>query len=433
MNIDYNRIGYTDINQRIAESDRTKYRLYIDRIYKDSEKGTPYQKDVVSKIFYVRNQGGFRFPAPTGDKTRPIYSYCVLASTGREVYWKDEADERFGVYVYYGDQNRPGFDILDTALRGNKLLSDVFGYAASNSEQDRKLVPPIFAFQKVGSTSDVVFKGLLVPGVDGMPTEDWLVAFYTKLHRSNISFLNFKAFFTILDTSDGSEKEPNNCGISFAWLTDIENGHAYDSEYAPKAWKKYIDGGARKAIKPFVSVEPYPAKELQLPATEEGQKMLSYIHDYFIGIDNGYSFEPFATKIVRMMFPAITEIETTRSYDDGGVDSVGRYQVFKSSENTIKLDFYVQSKCYAMNHGVDTKDTSRLISRIKGRDFGLMFVTSYVCKQAYDEIIHDKHPVGFITGGDIINFLVQKLQIRDTEELKIWLDKEFPKSMYKKN
>ncbi|MCH3909520.1 MAG: restriction endonuclease [Bacilli bacterium] len=430
MENDYGDIGTTDINKRIENQDREKYRLYIDRIYKDSKDGTPYQKDVVSKIFHVRNQGGFRFPAPKGEKEKPVYAYCVLASTGREIYWKDEADERFGVYVYYGDQNKPGFDILDTALRGNKLLSDVFGYASSNFAEDRKLVPPIFAFQKVGSTSDVIFKGLLVPGVDGMPTEDWLVAFYTKLHRSNISFLNFKALFTILDTSDGSEAEPNNCGISFAWLTDIENGNAYDSKFAPKAWRKYIDSGVRKAIKPFVPAEPYPSKELQLPMTEEGKKMLCYIHDYFIQIDNGYSFEPFATRIVKMMFPAITDIETTRSYDDGGVDSIGKYQVFKSSENTIKLDFYVQSKCYAMNHGVDTKDTSRLISRIKTRDFGLMFVTSYICKQAYDEIIKDKHPVGFITGGDIIYFLIQKLQIRDTEELKIWLSKEFPRSMY---
>ena len=76
---------------------------------------------------------------------------------------------------------------------------------------------------------------------------------------------------------------------------------------------------------------------------------------------------------------------------------------------------------------MDTKDTARLMARIKGKDFGIMFTTSYIAKQAYNEIIKDRHPVGFVTGGDIIDFLIKKLQIRDCSELKEWLEREFPK------
>ncbi len=426
MKTDY---GYSVINTRISDEERAGKHLYLDRVYKSEIKGTPYQKDIVSKIFKVRNQGGFRFPAPTGED-KNIYSYCVLASSGRELYWKDEADEHFGAFVYFGDQNRPGFDILDTALRGNKLLADVFNRALVNTKEERKKIPPIFVFQKHGSGSDVIFKGLLVPGLDGMVPEDWLTAFYTKIHRSDVSFLNFKAYFTILDTTEGSEAEPNSSGISLEWLTDIENGQAYESRFAPKAWKKYIDSGVRKAIKPFVHAEPYPSREQQMPFTEEGKKMLTYLHQYFINIDGGFSFEHFAIKTLRSMYPQITMLEATRKYDDGGVDGIGKYQVFKSVENSIQLDFYVQAKCYGARNSVNTKDTSRLISRIKGRDFGILFTTSYIAKQAYEEIIEDKHPIGFVTGGDIISHLIKRMQIRDLEELKDYLSREYPASSF---
>ena len=420
-----NEFGEIEINQKIDGEERKTFSLLLDRIYKSGIKGTPLQKDIVSKIFRVRNQGGIRFPAPEVVGGKRSYQYCVLCSTGREMYWKDESDEHFGAYVYFGDQNRPGCDILDTSLKGNRFLADVFNYAAG-SDSERRMVPPVFAFQKVGSGSDVVFKGLLVPGIDTMPPEDWLVAFYTKLHRRSASFLNFKSYFTILDTSDGCPAEPNQSGISFQWLTDIENGKTLESVYCPKAFKRYVLLGQRKAIKPFVHTEPYPDKSQQLPNSEEGMAMLDYLQKHFISIDGGFSFEHFAVKILQMMYPSIVDRHVTRKYDDGGIDAIGRYQVFKSEQNAICLDFYVQAKCYRTTNSVDTKDTARLISRIKGKDFGIMFTTSYIARQAYNEIIEDKHPIGFVTGGDIIQFLSKRLQIRDKAELAEWLEREFP-------
>ena len=48
---------------------------------------------------------------------------------------------------------------------------------------------------------------------------------------------------------------------------------------------------------------------------------------------------------------------------------------------------------------------SRLTSRLRYRDLGFFVTTSYVGKQAYDEIRSDLHPVVVLSGGDIVREL----------------------------
>lgn len=48
---------------------------------------------------------------------------------------------------------------------------------------------------------------------------------------------------------------------------------------------------------------------------------------------------------------------------------------------------------------------SRLISRIRYRQFGVMITTSYVHKQAYQEVIEDGHPILIISATDIAQTL----------------------------
>ena len=50
---------------------------------------------------------------------------------------------------------------------------------------------------------------------------------------------------------------------------------------------------------------------------------------------------------------------------------------------------------------------SRLISRIRYRQFGIMVTTSYVHKQAYEEVIEDQHPILIISASDIARILRQ--------------------------
>ena len=48
---------------------------------------------------------------------------------------------------------------------------------------------------------------------------------------------------------------------------------------------------------------------------------------------------------------------------------------------------------------------SRLISRIRYRQFGVLMTTSYVDKQAYQEVVKDGHPILVVTATDIARIL----------------------------
>lgn len=150
----------------------------------------------------------------------------------------------------------------------------------------------------------------------------------------------------------------------------------------------------------------------------------SIIIDCEVRID-GYSFEKFAADIIMYMDDAVASIDTTRPFKDGGFDAEGRYKIFKNVDNSIYVDFYVQAKCYAADNAVRVPDTARLISRIKDRQFGIMITTSYVADQAYKEVIDDGHPIVFINGRDIIEFVFNELEIRSDSDLSKWLKNNY--------
>ncbi|MGU3269043.1 restriction endonuclease [Pseudomonas paraeruginosa] len=52
------------------------------------------------------------------------------------------------------------------------------------------------------------------------------------------------------------------------------------------------------------------------------------------------------------------------------------------------------------------KEVSRLISRIRHRQFGVSVTTSIVARQAYEEVREDRHPIVFIAGRDISEILI---------------------------
>jgi hypothetical protein len=73
------------------------------------------------------------------------------------------------------------------------------------------------------------------------------------------------------------------------------------------------------------------------------------------------------------------------------------------------------------------KETSRLISRLRYRQFGIFVTTSYVSLQAYKEIKEDGHPVLIISSGDIARLLVDN-GYGTTEDVQQWLVARFPKA-----
>lgn len=412
--------NYTfDIFKKITKSDRHKYSLFIDAIYRADPSKPNLSAEVLSKLLGVKNQGGFRYLGKTASP-----NLVVLFTSGDDLYWRDEIDGSLGLLLYYGDNKTPGTDLHKTKLHDNEILRYIFRLAASTSIEDRKRLPVILVFKKANNTRDVKFLGLAVPGIKGRPQKEWLTAVWGS-NRNGDRFQNYKSYFTILDTSSGSAAADGH-GINLEWINDIEQGKAFESPYAPKEWIKYV---LLKNYSPLTAKteKNIKTKEEQLPLENKKQMvMLKVLHDYFIDKDGGYSFETFAAQLIRYMDYAISDdVNVTRPYKDGGFDAEGKYQIFKKAGNSVYVDFYLQAKCYGSDNSVGVKDTSRLISRIKNRQFGIMFTTSYVVKQAYEEILSDNHPIVIISGRNIIDFINNELEINTIDELLKWLKKNY--------
>lgn len=410
--------NYTfDVFEKITKQDRINHSLYVDAIYRADPNKSNFSSEVLSKLIGVKNQGGFRYLGKT-EHPRLV----ILFTSGEDVYWRDELDGTLGLLLYYGDNKTPGTDLHKTKLHGNEILRHIYNIVSSNDLSKRKELPVIFVFKKANNTRDVKFLGLAVPGIKGKPQKDWLTAVW-GCNKEGDRFQNYKAYFTILDTSSGSEATTGQ-GINLAWLNDIEKGNAFESLFAPKEWIKYIQG---KNYTPLTAkAEKFSkTKDEQLPLDTVKIQLLNALHNYFIEKDKGYSFEKFAADMVAYMDDCIVDVNVTRPYKDGGFDAEGKYKIFPKADNAVYVDFYLQAKCYSSSNAVTVSDTSRLISRIKNRQFGIMFTTSYIAKQAYDELLSDGHPIVIICGKIIIDYIYNELEIRSVEELRGWLNQNY--------
>lgn len=125
-----------------------------------------------------------------------------------------------------------------------------------------------------------------------------------------------------------------------------------------------------------------------------------------------------------MMDPNISIEMVTRPSVDGGRDAIGTYRI-GPIEDRISLDFALEAKCYGPDNGVGVKALSRLISRLRHRQFGILVTTSYLGLQAYEELRTDRHPVIVIAGVDIAGILI-KAGLGSSEAVRQWLMAQFP-------
>ena len=102
---------------------------------------------------------------------------------------------------------------------------------------------------------------------------------------------------------------------------------------------------------------------------------------------------------------------------DGSRDAIGTYR--GPLADRISLDFVLVVKCYAPENGAGLKELSRLISRLRRREFGALVTTSYLGHQAYQELRSDQHPVIVVAGADITAILV-KAGIGTPEAVGLW-------------
>lgn len=365
--------------------------LIVDAIY-EGKAGGHLSGEALSKLLPgTGNLGGFRASGRGDDK-----KFVVLYTSGEDPDWPDRLDNSTGQFVYYGDNKTPGHELHETDRGGNRILRNVFDHLhASAPSRDR--VPPFFIFQKYPTTTSarsVQFKGLAVPGFTGLPATADLVAVWktTKGQR----FQNYQATFTVLDT-------PN---ISRAWLDDLAIGSSLTAN-APEAWKEWVERGTYRALT-AESTTVIRDAAAQLPDTAAKTSILDTVWQHFK--DAPRAFEAFAARIFQMHDQRVIIDEITRASVDGGRDAIGKY-LLGLSDDPVYAEFSLEAKCYRppLNgqtaNTVGVKEVSRLISRIRHRQFGVLVTTSVIGRQAYEEVREDRHPIIFISGKDIADIL----------------------------
>jgi Restriction endonuclease len=160
----------------------------------------------------------------------------------------------------------------------------------------------------------------------------------------------------------------------------------------------------------------------QLPATREGREVLRVIYEYFRS--NPIGFEACAARLWQMQAPRVSRYDLTRPSRDGGRDAIGFYTLGPGNDS-IELDFALEAKCYSPTTPVGVEAQSRLISRIRPRQFGVLVTTSYVAEQAYQELRDDEHPVVVLVGRDLVEILADH-QLGTPNAVLTWLEREFP-------
>jgi len=241
-----------------------------------------------------------------------------------------------------------------------------------------------------------------VPGAEGLTSNDDLVAVWRQ--RQGKRFQNYRAKLTILDAGR----------ISRHWLNDIKQRNLL-SESCPIAWKAWVQNGIYRPLKAPRVLE-HRKKEEQLPAVED-RPIIEAIKLHFQGDE--VRFESCAAKIAELMLPRIVSLDITRPSRDGGRDGIGKYQL-GDGPSAVLVDFALEAKCYGWNSSVGVEDLSRLISRLRHRQFGVLVTTSIVADQAYKEIKDDQHPIIIICAADIVR-LLKSAGVSSIADLTSWL------------
>lgn len=372
--------------------------LYLDAIYRGGNEGN-VKDDPLSKLLSCGNLGGFRKKLKMNNYNDSKYAFLIIYSDFSQKEWNDSIDYETGTVVYYGDNRIPGKGIDET--EGNQILKKIY---EDLDLGDRKNIPPIFLFTKGSSGRDVIFRGLVVPGLEDKVkhSENLVARWYMK---ENKRFQNYEAKLTILD----------EVKVSRRWINDLINGNLI-TENTPKNYKLWVEAGNYAVLKVKENIK-YRTKKQQLPSTAQDKILIKTLYDYF---SDPTEFEWCAAELFKLMCNNDIQYNLTRTCRDGGRDLIGIYRI-GLVDNHINVEFALEAKRYNENNSVGVKETSRLISRLRHRQFGVLITTSYLHEQAYKEILEDGHPIIVVSAIDIVNILRQN-RINSKDKLINWLD-----------
>lgn len=386
-------------------------RLVLDAIYESSNDGQLAGEPISKLLPGSGNMGGFRFSGRRANK-----NWVVLFTTGEDKDWPDTLDLNTGQFEYYGDNRTPGHELRETSKGGNKELRRTFECLHS-ATKTRSNITPFFIFKKhptANGSRSVQFNGLAVPGFPGLSQTEDLVAVWKTARGQR--FQNYRSIFTVLDVPV----------VFRAWLNDLVAGNPI-TENTPTAWREWVSTGKYLPLmaEPTTIVRTI---EEQTCDTSLKASILSTVWRHFESAPT--AFEAFAAHVFQLTDRRVIIDEITRGVIDGGRDAYGRY-VLGMSDDPVYAVFSLEAKCYRppieghRPNSVGVKEVSRLISRIRHRQFGVLVTTSVIARQAYQEVREDRHQIIFICGRDIAEILI-KSGYNTTENVQKLLNDEFP-------
>jgi AspBHI-like restriction endonuclease/restriction endonuclease len=379
--------------------------LHVDRQYEGGASGN-VGDDPLQRLLPVGNQGGIRYK---GSVQKDDVRLVVLYTSGEDPDWPDRLDPFTGTMTYFGDNKRPGKDLHDTQRRGNQLLRKIFDRAHSGPAE-RALVPPVLVFSKGERGRDVLFWGLAAPGSSAIAAGDDLVAVWRAVKGER--FQNYRATFTVLDEA----------ATPRMWIDEVISGVPLGPA-CPPGWRLWAEKGI---YRPLVSERlDVRSRAEQTPTTEAGRRIIDRLHRYFsVDLGDPTRFEQCAVDLWRMIAPATGDVDVTRPWRDGGRDAVGNYHLGPNLD-PLAVEFALEAKCYGPDNSVGVGDMSRLISRLRYRQFGVFVTTSHFNKQVYREVRQDRHPVVLVCGRDIVDVLRSQGVTAEAEVLR-WLRDRYP-------
>jgi Restriction endonuclease AspBHI N-terminal len=308
--------------------------LVVDATYESEATRKNVGSEPLGPLTGTGNQGGFRF---SGRVSHP--NLVVLYTTMSEPNWPDSIDEESGLFVYFGDNRKPGFELHNrrAGRGGNEILRRAFELAHAGPV-GREEVPPFLVFSKGVRGRDAVFRGLAASGAMQLDAGADLVAIWKS--KDGQRFQNYRSVFTLLDVPL----------IRRAWLLELQSGSKLGPN-CPTAWRSWVTTGKPKPLL-AERISRVRVRDQQLGGTEQLRSICRAVYEHFIS--DPARFEVFAADVVRLMDQNVTALDVTRPTRDGGRDGIGSYRI-GMSQNYVTVGFAMEAKCHAPYAGLGVK------------------------------------------------------------------------------
>ena len=214
----------------IAFSELKNSDLLPGEIYQAGSSNNYFTDEVISNIFKfdnlkgIGNQGGIRRTRVENNKQlKDEEAFVILLNTHQDPQWPNKYDRASGILTYFGDNQDPAKEYLDTKQRGNLAFKKYF-QRSYNSKKE--YIAPFFYFERVNS-KDVRYIGIAVPYVQNLNQESALKL--EPFSKNGEQYYNYEASFSILEVSAPRQ-----------WLYDLKIGNIH-SKYAPTAWYDFLE------------------------------------------------------------------------------------------------------------------------------------------------------------------------------------------------